>query len=171
MVVTNTNIYLSLVIALLIAGFAYYLFWSKRKFEELEDLQMKAGESNKMKLGAYERLALFAERVRLENLVAQVKGNISAREARLGLVESLREEYDYNVTQQLYVKPEIWDAINRMKNQNIYIINQIASLMPAEAGGEELKREILNYLATEPNATLNNTVLEAINYEVKQILG
>lgn len=172
MVITNTVIYLSLAIAFLIAAFAYYLFWSKRKFEELEDLQMKAAESSKMKLAAYERLALFAERAKLENLISRADSlGKTAQSLRFELVDALREEFDYNVTQQLYVKPEIWDAVSRMKNQNIYIINQIATHISPDAGADELKREILNYISSEPNSTLNGTVLDAINYEVKQIIG
>ena len=58
-----------------------------------------------------------------------------------------------------------------MKNQNIYIINQIATHISPDAGADELKREILNYISSELNSTLNGTVLDAINYEVKQIIG
>jgi hypothetical protein len=172
MVMTNTVIVLCGVIAAMIAGFAGYLFWAQKKFAELESLQLKATETIKLKLAAYERLALFTERNKLENLINRVNSpGLDAATMRQLMINSLREEFDHNVTQQLYVDPTIWDAVTRMKEQNMYIINQIGSLLPADATANDLNKQLVQLLAQDANTTMNKVVLDALQYEVKKIIG
>lgn len=85
------------------------------------------------------------------------------------LVQNLNEEYDYNLTQQIYVSKEIWNAITKLRDQNIYIINQIAATLPGNASGMDLSKHILEYSLTD-KAELNVIVLDAIQYEAKKLL-
>lgn len=163
---------LSGIIAAMIAGFAGYLFWAQKKFAELESLRLKATDTIKMKLAAYERLALFTERNKIENLISRVNApGLDATTMRQLMLNALREEFDHNVTQQLYVDPTIWDAVTRMKEQNMYIINQIGTMLPADASATDLNKQILQLVAQDKNTTMNKVVLEALQYEVKQLIG
>jgi hypothetical protein len=172
MVVTNTIIILSAVIALLIASFAGYLFWAQRKFAELEQLRLKASETIRMKLGAYERLTLFVERNKIDNLINRLyQPDWNAASMRQALIANIREEYDHNVTQQLYVEPEIWDAVSRMKDQNIFIINQVGAVLPPEATAMDLNKQLLQLINTDENTTMNKVVLQALQFESKKLVG
>jgi hypothetical protein len=89
---------------------------------------------------------------------------------QMTLIDSIKQEYEYNMSQQIYVSPEVWRAVNNLKEQNIYIINQLAATLPAQASGMDLNKHIIDYLINNSNASLHNIVLEAINYEAKKIM-
>ncbi len=168
-----TEIVMGVVIALLIGLFTAYLFYAQRKFQEF-DAQLEHKEGNKknpLALAAYERLTLFTERNKLSNLA--VRFNLSGQTASVlqqSLLSTIREEFEHNITQQLYVKKEIWDAFSKMKDQNCYIINQVAASMPPDTAAIDLSRQLLQFEGNNPNATLNSKLLEALQYEVQQIL-
>ena len=86
------------------------------------------------------------------------------------LIDSIKQEYEYNISQQIYVSPEVWRAINNLKEQNIYIVNQLASTLPSQASGMDLNKHIIDYLINNSNASLHSIVLEAINFEAKKIM-
>ena len=86
------------------------------------------------------------------------------------LIDSIKQEYDYNTSQQIYVSTEVWRAVNNLKEQNIYIINQLASTLPAQASGMDLNKHIIDYLINNSNASLHNIVLDAINFEAKKLM-
>jgi hypothetical protein len=171
MVLTTNELILSVIIAVLVGSFAAYLFWAKSKFEQLEAKNEKNGNNAGLQLTAYERLALLTERLKINNLAARLtQSGWTARDLQQAMLVSLREEMDHNITQQLYVKKEIWDAVNKMKDQNSFIINQIATSMPPEATALDLSRQLVQFVLDNPDATLNNLVLDALRYETQQIM-
>jgi hypothetical protein len=88
---------------------------------------------------------------------------------QLVLLETLKSEFEYNVTQQIYIDPKLWQAIANLKDQNTYIINQIAAMLPPDANGFELSKRILEY-ASATDADLSGIVLNALQYEAKLLL-
>lgn len=175
MVLSNTEIAMSVAMALLIAGFAAYLFWAQRQFAKLEAAAAAtppAPNTLPLKLGAYERLALFTERTRLDALVNRLyDASLSARQMQQVLTGAIKQEFEHNITQQIYVQPEVWEALTKMKDQNIYIINQLASLLPPQASALDLNKKILEYNLQDGQSTLNNLVLKAIRYETEKLLS
>jgi 2C-methyl-D-erythritol 2,4-cyclodiphosphate synthase len=148
--------------------------WLLAEFNGMkEELKLRLGINNetiKLKLQAYERLTLYAERAGLKNLVSKFYADgISAREMQMNLLETLNTEYEYNVTQQIYVAPELWKAVTKLRDQNIFIVNQIAASLPANAPAMDLSKALLEYSMT-PNAEINKIVLEALQYEAQKIL-
>ena len=137
----------------------------------LKDFLKKANPENKrLQLQAYERLAVFAERAGLKNLItgSDVHGQ-SAAIMHGVLIQNLKSEYDYNVSQQIYVSKEIWDAVTKLKDQNIYIINQLAAMLPTQANSLDLSKRILEYSMSQ-NSELNTIVLDAIQHEAKNVM-
>ncbi len=81
-------------------------------------------ETTKLRLQAYERLALLAERISLQNLLSRTpNAGLSSRQMQVSLIDAIKQEYDYNISQQVYVSTEVWKAINNLKEQNIYLGN------------------------------------------------
>ena len=139
----------------------------KEKIKERLDIN---NEGLKLKLQALERLTLFTERAGLQNLVNRIESmQMSAPALQKILVETIKAEYDYNITQQIYVSPEVWAAVTRLKDQNIYIINQLAVHMPADASAIDLSKRIIEY-SLNHNAELNTVVLEALQFEAKKVI-
>ena len=75
----DTTMLLTVVIGLMIAGFAGYLFYLQRKNQREENQDQKI--SVQLRLQAYERLALLTDRIALPNLISRL-GNpdVSASE-------------------------------------------------------------------------------------------
>lgn len=124
-----------------------------------------------LKLQAYERLVLLTERISLPNLISRLnKPGISSFEMKIILTENIKQEFEYNSTQQLYVSPVSWDAVRNLKEQNIMIINQVASTLPPEASAADLNKKILELILSQPNGSLHELVLQTLNFEAKKIM-
>lgn len=161
---------------LIAAAFLFFIAiaWLLAEFKGMKDeIKERTGINNetiKLKLQAYERLTLYAERAGLKNLVSRnYADSMNVRDMQILLLDTLNNEFEYNVSQQIYVSPELWKAIIKLKDQNAFIINQIAATLQPQAGAMELSRAILDYSMTN-NAELNKIVLEAIQFEAKKLL-
>jgi hypothetical protein len=172
---TNQLIW-SLVIAFTLGGALAYLFWKQRRevkqaMQDKEKGKSAATATQPLQLQAYERLILLVDRIALPNLISRVnQPGLSAKEMQGILTQQIRQEFEYNVTQQIYVTPEAWDAVRNLKDQNILIINQVASFLPAEATGQDLNRSILEMLMQSPKASLHNVVADVLSYEAKKLM-
>jgi len=137
--------------------------------------EKRAGETpfniRPLQLQAYERLVILTERIALPNLVSRAnQPGLSAKEMQLLMLESIKQEFDYNSSQQLYVSPVAWQAVSNLKEQNMLIINQVAHTLPAEAKGTDLGKKIIELLMTHDKKALHNIVLEALNYEARKLM-
>mgnify|MGYP006136896113 FL=1 len=81
---------------------------------------------------AYERLTLFLERMQPTNLLVRVQTqNMQSISLHRALIQTIRSEYDHNMSQQVYVSDEAWDLINQAKDQLLTVINeQVRSVSP-----------------------------------------
>lgn len=124
-----------------------------------------------MKLQAYERLVLLCDRIALPNLVSRVsQPGLSAKEMQALLTQTIKQEFEHNITQQIYVSPEAWQAIRNLKEQNLLIINQVASFLPETATGHDLSRSLMDLLIENPSASLHNIVSDALSFEAKKVI-
>ena len=150
------------------------LAWLLAEFNGMKELLKERlglnNETIKLKLQAYERLTVYAERAGLKNLVSRVHSDdSSARQMQMEMLQTLNNEYEYNVSQQIYVSPEMWKAITKLRDQNIFIINQIAATLPDSASSMELSKSLIEYSMTN-NAEINKIVLEALQFEAQKII-
>mgnify|MGYP007060912238 FL=1 len=147
------------------------LFEFRRMKEQIKERMDINNEGLKLKLQALERLTVFSERAGLKNLVGRVESmQMSAAGLHATLIDTIKGEFDYNVSQQIYVSPEVWGAVTRLKDQNIYIINQLAATLPVHANAMDLGKRILEYSMSN-NAELNTIVLDALQFEAKKVLA
>ena len=170
---SSTQFTLSIVIAVVIGGLAAFLLWKQRQIynQGLKEEDKMNAETRQLQLQAYELLILLADRIALPNLISRVNvAGMSLQEAQYLLVNNIKQEFDYNVTQQIYVTQQSWEALRNLKEQNILIINQVASFLPAEAQGKDLSRSILEMLSQNPNASLHAVATEVLSFEAKKLL-
>lgn len=163
--------YVEVAVLLILLSVLGILLFEFRNMKELIRERMGINnETAKLKLQALERLTVFAERSGLKNLIGRVESmNTSSASLHASLVETLKTEYEYNVSQQIYVSPEVWHAVTRLKDQNIYIINQIAGTLPPQATALDLGKRILEY-SMNKDAELNVIVLDALRYEASKVI-
>lgn len=167
-------IFIAVIFALLVAGTLVFLFLRQRKELKLaqQNLPTDGGAaSRQLQLQAYERLLLLTDRIALPNLIQRLNTpGLSARDMQSLLTQSIRQEFEHNVTQQMYVTPEAWDAVRNFKDQNLLIINQIGSFLPQEAGSNDLNKALLELLMQNPKASLQDIVSEALSFEAKKLM-
>jgi len=161
------------ILTVVIFGLLFYLFTELRQLRLAINAKQpaSAGSGNSLlPLHAYERLTLLADRISLKNLVTRMhSANFTTGELQAGMVETIRTEYEHNITQQIYINPEVWKAVTNMKEQNIFIVNQLAAALPPQSNAVELSKLILEYSANK-DAELSSIVLDAIQFEVKKLI-
>lgn len=175
MPITNTQLFISVAFALTMGGVLAYLFWRKRKEAERIAMSQETEGKPKMALGlqlqAYERLILLIERIALPNLINRThQTNASLKEMQFLLTQQINNEFTHNITQQIYVSSEAWEAVRNLKDQNLLIIHQVASYLPAEASGADLNRAILEMLMQNPKSSLHQIVGDVLSYEAKKLM-
>ena len=172
----STFLIIAIVFAVLVAGALVFLFLKQRKEVKTVEMAPLAGNagappSRQMQLQAYERLILLTDRIALPNLISRVMTpGLSARDMQSLLTHSIRQEFEHNITQQIYVSTEAWAVVRDYKEQNLMIVNQVASFLPEEATGTDLNRALLDLLVQNPKASLQNVVSEALSYEAKKLM-
>jgi hypothetical protein len=160
------------ILAIVVVLVVYLISWKKEKdsLSQAPPVQPSNG-SLTLKLGAYERLVLLTERIALPNLVSRVPaGDLTVRQLQAVLTDQVKTEFDYNLSQQIYVAPTAWQAVNNLKEQNIFIINKVAETLQPDGKGVELSKLILELVNADANVSLHPVVLEALNFEAKKLL-
>ncbi|MBR5695953.1 MAG: hypothetical protein IKX43_06965 [Paludibacteraceae bacterium] len=137
----------------------------RTRFYEMKKESAKA--LTPVKLTAYERLALFLERMKPESLLIRTQlPNMKVHDLHVALLNTIREEFEHNVTQQIYVGNDVWLLTRNAKDSLIQLINSIASDMPDDLPALELSKMIIErYNAV--NETPIDLALSALKSEVK----
>lgn len=157
-------------VALLISLLLLFL-WNQSKTPGKEKSTETAFQTKPLQLQAYERLVLLTERIALPNLISRCnQPGLSAREMQLFLLESIRQEFEYNTSQQIYVSAAAWQALQHLKEQNILIINQVAQTLPEDAKGIDLNKKIMEAVMRQDKNTWHTLVLEAMNFEAQKLM-
>jgi hypothetical protein len=165
---------IAIAFAALVAGVLVFLFLKQRR--ELKAAQAAApgpgdATTRQLQLQAYERLILLTDRIALPNLIQRVnQPGLDARDMQALLTQSIRQEFEHNITQQIYVSAEAWDAVRNYKEQNLLIVNQVSSFLSPEATGTDLNKHILDLLVQNPKASLQNVVSEVLSFEAKKLM-
>ncbi len=157
-------------VTIILCGIVVWLVTEIKTIRRLINQKSPGHNNSLLQLQAYERLTLLTERISLKNLVMRLQAtNLTATELQAGMIETIKSEFDHNLTQQIYVTSEIWKAVKNLKEQNIYIIHQLASSLPTATPAVELSKVILQYLENN-NADLSNIVLDALQFEAKKLM-
>lgn len=127
-------------------------------------------QNQNLRLQAYERMALFCERISIPQLLYRLNGsNMSAAGLRDAMLVAIQMEYDHNVTQQIFVSTKLWKIISLAKDDTAYVIQKCAAELPDGAPSQDLVLKLSEHLSkSEYNA--NQKALEAINQEVSLIV-
>jgi hypothetical protein len=95
-------------------------------------------------LQAYERMILFLERINLTNMITRVMTpGLKAGNLQALLLGNLREEYEHNMSQQLYISNHTWELIKSAKEDIVKRVNLAASNVKQDADASELAKELL----------------------------
>lgn len=118
------------------------------------------------RLQAYERLVLYLERISPNSLIMRVhKPGMSAKQLQAQLTKTIREEYEHNIAQQIYLSADAWARIKAAKEEMIQLINISGTKVNEDASGVDLAQKIF-----EITAELGTLASEkALNHLKKEI--
>ncbi|MBX2924041.1 MAG: hypothetical protein KF746_17715 [Chitinophagaceae bacterium] len=161
-----------LAIVIVVAVFGVYLLVYRSDIKGIKKEEKTPPYDKALQLQAYERLVILAERIALRNLVSRVQpGDMNAIAYQGLLTENIRQEYDYNLSQQLYVSGQAWQAVSSLKEQNIFILHQLMNTLPPGSSGLDLGKRVLDLLDADPKTSLHTVVLDALKFEAKKIMS
>ncbi len=156
-----------------IFGGAFFLLWYYLKQTRKP---LPAAPSNQdhatilpLRLQAYERFVLFLERIHPSNLVMRLNSpDLTAVQMQSLLVRTVREEFEYNLSQQLYVSGNSWELIRNAKEETIALINHASSGLPENAMSSELVKKIFEVAISRGKMPVETT-LEEIKKELQRL--
>ncbi|AKD02172.1 hypothetical protein POKO110462_21835 [Pontibacter korlensis] len=157
--------------ALVLVGGLYYLLQKHYEredrlcAEQAQQKDRKGGETiTSIRLQAYERIVLLLERITPSNLLLRVSpaGQTAAEYHRL-LLSEIRNEFNHNMSQQVYMSEQAWQQVNHAREDVVTLINKTYQELPENARGTDLAKRVLEtVLVNEQDPTAR-----AINF-VKQ---
>ncbi|MFM7672059.1 MAG: hypothetical protein ACKO6Q_05630 [Bacteroidota bacterium] len=128
-------------------------------------------DNRALRLQAYERLVLLTERMALPNLISRLaQPGLTTLQMKLLLIENIKQEFDYNSTQQLYVSDIAWDSVRNLKEQNLAMIHQVSASLPEGASGSELNKRLLEMMMQQSGTPLHEIVSKTLNQEAKMLM-
>lgn len=141
-----------LLIPALLVLYAMYLTVKSMLEKELDrkelDLKIKNYETIlPLRLQAYERLSLLLERISPNNLIVRLNNPAyTAQEFQIILVKEIRDEFNHNLSQQIYISEEAWTMVNKAVEDTITLINQAGGKLSEDAKAMDLTKTIFGEL-------------------------
>lgn len=148
---------------------AFYFFKLHTKNEEGRRRYLLQKDTQKntlpIRLQAYERMALFLERIALPSLVVRVapKSNDKNDYESL-LIKSIETEFEHNLSQQIYLTDDCWNIIKAAKSATIQSIRKAA--MSSESA-DKLREDVLS--DTMDKASPSGTALSFVKKEISNL--
>jgi len=157
----------------IIVGVIAFLFFLK--YIKIEEKKLKISLLNEnqkgtlpIKLQAYERMTLYLERIKPSKLLIRVTSINNDKNAYVfSLINTIEQEFEHNLTQQIYISDKCWSVIIASKNATMQLIKK-TSEEEAITNAQELREAILQkMLKGNPPS---NTALSFIKDEVQSFM-
>ena len=165
------EVFLYAVPALITGLIAYFFFKEhtknedgRRRFLLHKDMQVN---SMPLRLQAYERMALFLERITPSKILIRVAPTSSNKEDYESLIiQSIEQEFEHNLSQQIYLSDECWNIITAAKNATIQLIRK-ASLLEKTDTANKLREVVLMEMMEKRSPS--DAALSFIKQEVSEM--
>lgn len=157
--------------SLITGGVAYYLFNSYFKDQQNTRRWLLQKDAQKdalpLRLQAYERMTLFVERINLTKLLIRITPLSQDKNDYENLViAQIEQEFEHNLSQQIYMSDECWMIIVTAKNATIQMIRK-ANMSDRVDSTDKLREVLLNDLMEKQSPS--NAALAYIKNEVGQL--
>ena len=129
----------------------------------------KKGVDINLKMQAYERLTFFLERTdpwRLLNTIDQSEKKPQKIESKI--LQTILTEFEYNLSQQVYVSDDLWSMIIISKNKTISLISSVKNSLKPNAKGKDFY-DSLKLVLENQEVTPSKLALNYLKKEVRNI--
>lgn len=166
---------LLVIVAFLAIGFIFYRivhrYFDNEQKKSLLDMKMQQQREalkiiNPIRLQAYERMALFLERISPNSLIMRCyQPGMDIRLLQSVMTKNIRDEWEHNLSQQVYLGSECWSHIREAKDEMINLVNASAANMSADADPVSLAGAIFESVAKTKVPT--DQALEVLRTEIQ----
>ena len=162
--------------AVAITGWILYLL-VKRYFDNQQKerlLQMKIDERREtlkvvtpIRLQAYERMALFLERISPDSLVLRCwQPGIDLKLLQGVMTKNIRDEWEHNLSQQVYIDTDTWAHIREAKDEMINLVNSSAVTL---TDTDDPTRLAASIFASAAQQRPTDRALEILHKEINEL--
>lgn len=142
--------------ALVVFLTAYFLFRdmleNSQKQREFEFRVQNSGKITPVRLQAYERFTLLLERISPQSLLIRTNPHEkTAGKYHQELLNSIRQEFEHNLSQQIYISPILWETIRGARENLVSIINSASEETDDKASALSLSKKIFDNYVNEDN--------------------
>ncbi|MBR1644695.1 MAG: hypothetical protein IJ684_04955 [Bacteroidales bacterium] len=170
---------LVIVLTVAVCGWIFYLvtrryFDNEQKRQLLQVRYNERAEAAKrvtpLRLQAYERMALFLERISPNSLVLRCyRPGMDVKSLQSAMTKSIRDEWEHNLAQQVYVSSELWNRIREAKEEMVNLVNASAVNIAADADPSSLAGSI--FASVAQHRTPTDSALEYLKKEIGEYFG
>ncbi len=118
---------------------------------EMQVLDIKKSQQKAtlpLRLTAYERLSLFCERISLSNLILRLRTQESTVETlKYAMMMAVQQEFEHNITQQIYVSENLWEIIKIAKEDTLACIDEAAASLNPKSDSSELISSLIQVMS------------------------
>jgi len=149
---------------------------NKLAFVEKKEIQ-KAPENDlkrhffPLQVDAYQRMVLFMERIAPNNMIMRLNNpGLPARAFQQKLLDNIRQEYEHNLAQQIFISPDAWNMVQSSKEEILKIINMAATKLEPTALANDLSKgvfEITSQLKDQPTDQAVRFLKSELNLLIK----
>lgn len=159
---------------LVVFATVYYLMKELTQQWMLTKQVEQVGENKRitvpLRLQAYERLSLYCERISIPSLLLRLRSeNKSVQPLKWALLQAIQQEFEHNITQQIYVSETLWRILMMAKDTEMEIIDQVAESLPKEATVDDYIKALFDFIEKQEKDPIR-TALTAIKKEASTIL-
>ncbi|RZJ70243.1 hypothetical protein [Flavobacterium sp.] len=138
---------------------------NKRRFSLL---RQNRRDSLPLKLQAYERMTLFLERIDPAKLLIRVAPISEAKEDYASfVVAQVEQEFEHNLTQQIYMSDECWGIIVTAKSATVQLLRKYAA-QPEITDADNLREHVIK--DSFDNSSPSAAALAFIRNEVRNLI-
>ncbi|MFD0964102.1 DUF7935 family protein [Pseudofulvibacter geojedonensis] len=166
-----TELILYLFPAIITGGVAYMFFKKHTANEEGRRRYLIQKEAQAtalpLRLQAYERMALFLERINPSSLLLRVNPISNDKDQYQQLiVANIEQEFEHNLAQQVYISDECWNVIKTAKSTTIQMVRNVAG-NPETEDANKLREIILTSLLDKSSPS--ETAMAFVKSEVGEM--
>jgi hypothetical protein len=154
--------------------FTVVLFLRKQSEKDLRNMQIELKKERQSfflpnRVEAYQRAVLLMERISPNSLVMRLHNpGLPAKMMQAELLKAIREEYDHNVAQQIFMSPKAWEMIRNSKEETIKIINIAGGQMADISMALDLSAKIFEITA-EVGQLPTEITIEFLKRELQEL--
>lgn len=160
-----------IIVALLLLG--TIIFVTKTLVEK--DVKSRAIDNGKtvkgivlpLRLQAYERMALFLERIEPNQLIMRIHNpNLTVGQEQSLLLTAVRSEFEHNISQQIYISNDVWNRICSAKEDILMMISEVAEQIGVNENSTPYAEALLTVSVERP---VINDALNALKADVQRL--